>query len=82
MPLPVKSDSFNAQPKAPAFFVAVPEQSGASGWALNEEISHSSPGAVYTTITSIPWDVKLELTLRVLLIVVRQDFQVDPHEDR
>ena len=46
IPRPVKSDSFNAQPEAPAFFVAVPRQAGASGWALNEEMGHSSPGAV------------------------------------
>ena len=36
IPRPVKSDLFNAQPKAPAFFVVVPRQAGASGWALND----------------------------------------------
>ena len=34
--------SFNAQPEAPAFFVAGPGQAGASGWALNESFSTGS----------------------------------------
>ena len=34
--------AFNAQPEAPAFFVATPEQAGASGWALNESLSTGS----------------------------------------
>jgi hypothetical protein len=34
--------SFNAQPKAPAFFGTGPEQAGAFGWALNESISTES----------------------------------------
>ena len=33
---------FNAQPQAPAYFVAGPGQAGACGWALNESISTGS----------------------------------------
>ena len=43
IPFPVENDSFNAQPEAPAFFVPRPAQAGASGWALNEQMCHSSP---------------------------------------
>ena len=34
--------SFNAQPEAPAFFLARKGQAGASGWALNESLSTGS----------------------------------------
>ena len=43
--------SFNAQPEAPAFFVATPEQASASGWALNESLSTGS-GIRFQT----PWN--------------------------
>ena len=35
IPLPVESDSFNAQPEAPACSGVATKKAGASGWALN-----------------------------------------------
>ena len=43
IPLPIESDSFNAQPEAPACSGVATKKAGASGWALNEQMCHSSP---------------------------------------
>ena len=43
IPLPAESDSFNAQPKAPAMQRRAVTPAGAFGWALNEQMSQSSP---------------------------------------
>ena len=47
IPLPVENDSFNAQPEAPACPGPATKKAGASGWALNEQMCHSSPVGVY-----------------------------------
>ena len=46
IPLPVENDSFNAQPEAPACPGPATKKAGASGWALNEQMCHSSPVGV------------------------------------
>ena len=56
MPLPIESDSFNAQPEAPACPGLATKKAGASGWRLNEQMCHLYR-QIYTQLPLRAWIV-------------------------